>query len=125
MEDEANKIFEQELKKFGQKCSRHFQILEDAALLCDLCKTPEMSKSLSIATIQYLDSLSKFERDLNKRIENAIKGLKTPPEPKSFLKSVNKTIGRFNSVHLGKNKKLSLDFKQFKDYPELRFTWKF
>ena len=132
-EEEELQMFQLELNTFGKRNTQRFRILDDLALTCDMCKTPEARNSISEMTRRYFDELRREENTLNKRIDkvlrDAAKKSKGKGKDKKAMsaaeKRAKKMIDRFTSLHLGNNRKLKLKFNGFKKLPYVIFDMKF
>lgn len=131
MDDDGAKQFQLELTTFGKRNTRRFHIIDDLTLSCDMCKTPEATRSIQEMTRRYFKELQIEQNTLNKRIEKMLKeaakkgsGGGKKAENKDLERAARAMIDRFTSVHLGNNKRLKLKFNGLKKPPYIIFEYK-
>ena len=137
MQDDGVKQFQLELTTFGKRNKQRFHIIEDLSLSCDMCKTPEATRSIRDMTKQYFQELQREQNSLNSRIDKMLKnsakkgggGAKGAGggkgDNKALEREAKKMIDRFTSVHLGGNRRLKLKFNGLKNPPYVIFEMKF
>ncbi|GGH25247.1 hypothetical protein SAMN05444007_103266 [Cribrihabitans marinus] len=128
MEDKGEKQFQLELTTFGKRNKQRFRIMEDLTLSCDMCKTPEATRSIREMTERYFQELMREQNSLNKRIDkmlkDAAKGGDKKSDNKALEKNAKRIIDQFTSLHLGGNRRLKLKFNGLKKPPYIIFEMK-